>query len=289
MNRRDWLKTTVAAAGAAALPVESLAALAQEQHHEGAGAQVTMEIKRLKLRHTWTTTMASDDFRDTLHLRLTFEGITGIGEGAPIIRYKENAVGAQKAVQTFLAGRKLDPCRFDSIMAEFEHQIPGEHAAKAALEIALMDWVGQKLKVPVYKYLGLNPAETPVTTFTIGMDTAEVVKQKTLEAAPYPVLKVKVGPNVPDEQMINTIRSVTDKPLRVDANEGWTNKEDVVRKIEWLQTKNVEFMEQPMPASVPLEDIRWIRERVSMPLIADEACTEAKMIPRCCRSTTAST
>jgi L-alanine-DL-glutamate epimerase-like enolase superfamily enzyme len=90
---------------------------------------------------------------------------------------------------------------------------------------------------------------------------------------------VKVGPNVPDEAMIDTIRSITDKPLRVDANEGWTNKEDVVRKIEWLEKKNVEFMEQPLPASVPLEEIRWIRERVSLPLIADEACTEAKAIP----------
>ena len=279
MNRRDWMKTTAAVAGAAALPIDSLAALAQTAD-KGSSAKIETEIKRLKLRHTWTTTMASDDFRDTIHVRYTRDGVTGIGEGAPIIRYKENAVGAQKAIESIRGLlESANPWQFDKLMTEFNRRVPGEHAAKAAIDIALMDWIGQKLKVPIYRYLGLDPADTPVTTFTIGMDTAEVVKQKTLEAAPYPVLKVKVGPNVPDEQMINTIRSVTDKPLRVDANEGWTNKEDVVRKIEWLQTKNVEFMEQPLPASTPLEDIRWIRERVSMPLIADEACTEAKMIP----------
>jgi L-Ala-D/L-Glu epimerase len=277
MNRRDWMKSAAAAAGAAALPLESMAL---PQQGSGGRAKIETEIKRLNLRHTWTTTMASDTFRDVIMVRYTRDGVTGYGEGAPIIRYKENAVNAQKAIHSV---RDLlessNPWEFDKLMIEFNRRMPGEHAAKAAVDIAVMDWIGKKLNVPLYRYLGLDPKDAPVTTFTIGMDTTEVVKQKTLEAAPYPVLKVKVGPNVPDEQMIDTIRSITDKPLRVDANEGWTNKEDVVRKIEWLQKKNVEFMEQPLPASVPLEDIRWIRERVSMPLIADEACTEAKDIP----------
>jgi len=278
MNRRDWMKSAAAAGAAAALPLDSFAALPQQG--SGGRAKVETEIKRLNLRHTWTTTMASDTFRDVIMVRYTRDGVTGYGEGAPIIRYKENAVNAQKAINSILdLLESADPWEFDKLMIEFNRRVPGEHAAKAAIDIALMDWIGKKVNVPIYRYLGLDPKDTPVTTFTIGMDTPEVVKQKTLEAAPYPVLKVKVGPNVPDESMIDTIRSVTDKPLRVDANEGWTNKEDVVRKIEWLEKKNVEFMEQPLPAAVPLEDIRWIRERVSMPLIADEACTEAKMIP----------
>jgi L-Ala-D/L-Glu epimerase len=280
MNRRDWMKSAAVAAGAAALPFDSFAAAPQAKQGSGNPARIETEIKRLNLRHTWTTTMASDTFRDVIMVRYTRDGVTGYGEGAPIIRYKENAVNAQKAIDSV---RDLlessNPWQFDKLMIEFNHRVPGEHAAKAAVDIALMDWIGKKLNVPLYRYLGLDPRDTPVTTFTIGMDKPDVVKQKTLEAAPYPILKVKVGPNVPDEQMIDTIRSITDKPLRVDANEGWTNKEDVVRKIEWLEKKNVEFMEQPLPASVPLEDIRWIRERVSMPLIADESCTDAKAIP----------
>ena len=278
MNRRDWMKSAAVAAGAAALPFDSMAAAMPQQ---GSGpAKLDTEIKRLKLRHTWTTTMASDDFRDVIFVRYTRDGVIGYGEGAPIIRYQENAVNAQKAIESVRGLlESANPWEFDKVMIEFNRRVPGEHAAKAAVDLALMDWIGKKLNVPMYRYLGLDPKDTPVTTFTIGMDKPEVVKQKTLEAAPYPVLKVKVGPNVPDESMIDTIRSITDKPLRVDANEGWTNKEDVVRKIEWLEKKNVEFMEQPLPASVPLEDIRWIRERVSMPLIADESCTEAKAIP----------
>ena len=165
MNRREWLKTAGAAAGAAALPIESLAAaLPQEKHSEG-GARIETEIKRLKLRHTWTTTMASDDFRDTIHVRYTRDGVTGIGEGAPIIRYKENAVGAQKAIESVRGLLESgNPWQFDKLMAEFNQRVPGEHAAKAAIDIALMDWIGKKLNTPIYRYLGLDPADTPVTT-----------------------------------------------------------------------------------------------------------------------------
>jgi L-alanine-DL-glutamate epimerase-like enolase superfamily enzyme len=109
-----------------------------------------------------------------------------------------------------------------------------------------------------------------VTTFSIGIDTPEITKQKTLEAADYPILKVKVG-LATDEPTIEAVRSVTKKPLRVDANEGWTDKEEAVRKINWLETQGVEFIEQPMPASM-IEETRWVRSRVHLPIIADEAC-----------------
>src|SRR5690349_10157939 len=93
--------------------------------------------------------------------------------------------------------------------------------------------------------------------------------RKTREAAEYPVLKVKVGLST-DEQAIEAIRSVTNKPLRVDVNEGWKDKEEAVRKINWLEKQGVEFVEQPMPAEM-VEETRWVRSRVHVPLIADEA------------------
>ncbi len=279
MNRREWLKNAAALGAATALPAEFAAAQRTPSRPAGK-ASLTCEIKRLKLRHTWTTTMASDDFRDTVHVRYVSDGVTGYGEGAPIIRYQENAQGAARAVQGFTE-RVLaySPWAFDKIMAAFNQAVPGEHAAKAAVDIALMDWVGKKLNVPLYRYFGLDPRDTPLTTFSIGIDTPEITRQKTLEAQPYPVLKVKVGLKT-DEPTIEAIRSVTDKPLRVDANEGWTNREEAVRKINWLEKKGVEFIEQPLPAATPPEDIRWIRERVNMPIFADEACTEAAAIPR---------
>ena len=148
----------------------------------------------------------------------------------------------------------------------------------AAVDIAVMDWVGKKLNVPLYGYFGLDPAAAPVTTFSIGIDTPEITKQKTLEAADYPVLKVKVGLKT-DEPTIEAIRSVTKKPLRVDANEGWTDKEEAIRKINWLETQGVEFIEQPMPAHM-FDEVKYVRSKVRLPIIADEACTSAAMIPK---------
>jgi L-alanine-DL-glutamate epimerase-like enolase superfamily enzyme len=223
--------------------------------------------------------MSSSQFRDTLHLAYERDGITGRGEGAPIVRYREDAQSARKAVESV---RDLllsaNPLQFTKVMATVFRHIPGEWAAKAAIDIALMDWAGQKLGVPIYTLLGLDPQDAPLTTFSIGIDTPEMTKQKTGEAADYPILKVKVGLDS-DEITIGAVRSVTKKPLRVDANEGWKTKEEAVRKINWLEKQGVEFVEQPLPAAM-LEEQRWIRGHVHIPIIADEACLRATDIPR---------
>ena len=223
--------------------------------------------------------MSSSEYRDTLHIAYSRDGITGHGEGAPIVRYHEDAQSARKAVESvrdYLLSS--DPMQFTKIMAGVFRQIPGEWAGKAAIDIALMDWVGQKLGIPLYTHFGLDPKDTPLTTFSIGIDTPEITKQKTREAADYPILKVKVG-LATDEPTIEAVRSVTDKPIRVDANEGWKDKEEAVRKINWLEKHGVEFIEQPMPADM-IEETRWVRSRVHMPIIADEACQRASDIPK---------
>ena len=247
---------------------------------KGAAApSFTAKIVRLNLRHTWTTTMSSSQYRDTLHTTYERDGLTGHGEGAPIVRYHEDAESARKAVESvrdlMLAS---NPMHFNKIMAEVFHRIQGEWAGKAATDIALMDWVGQKLGIPLYSYFGLDPKDAPLTTFSIGIDTPEITRQKTIEAADYPVLKIKVG-LATDEPTIEAVRSVTKKPLRVDANEGWKDKEEAVRKINWLETQGVEFIEQPMPAEM-IEETRWVRSRVHIPVIADEACQHASDIPK---------
>ncbi|HLK65154.1 MAG TPA: dipeptide epimerase [Bryobacteraceae bacterium] len=266
MNRRSFVKA------AAAAPVAGLAAPAN-------GTNLTTKIVRLNLQHTWTTTMSSSQYRDTLHVSYARDGITGHGEGAPIVRYHEDAEGARKAVESvrdlLLAS---DPMHFAKTMSKVFEQVQGEWAGKAAIDIALMDWVGQKLGIPLYSYFGLDPADTPLTTFSIGIDTPEITRQKTREAADYPILKVKVG-LATDEPTIEAVRSVTDKPLRVDANEGWKNKEEAVAKINWLEKHGVQFIEQPLPAEM-IEETRWIRSRVHIPIIADEACQRASDIPK---------
>jgi len=267
MNRRSFVTSA-----AAAWPLSGLKAATT-------GTALDTKIVRLNLRHTWTTTMSSSQYRDTLHVGYTRDGITGHGEGAPIVRYHEDAEGARNAVESVRALLlEANPMQFAKLMAAVFARVDGAWAGKAAIDIALMDWVGQKLGIPLYSYFGLDRADAPVTTFSIGIDTPEITRQKTREAAEFPVLKVKVG-LATDEATIEAVRSVTAKPLRVDANEGWKDKEEAVRKINWLEKQGVEFIEQPMPADM-VEETRWVRARVHIPVIADEACRHASDIPR---------
>jgi len=267
LNRRDVLKSA------------ALTALTPAATASSGPATLETEIVRLKLKHTWTTVMSSSDYRDTLQVRYTRDGVTGHGEGAPIVRYKENAKDAQAAVESV---RDLivsaDPWHFEKLMAEIFRRVDGQWAGKAAINIALMDWIGQKLDVPLYRYFGLDAKDAPVTTFSIGIDNPAMTRDKVREAAQFPVLKIKVGLDT-DEQTIAAVRSVTDKPLRVDANEGWTDKEIALRKIEWLSKQSVEFVEQPMPAA-QLDDIRWLHERSPLPLIGDESVLHPADIPK---------
>jgi L-alanine-DL-glutamate epimerase-like enolase superfamily enzyme len=267
MKRRTFLSAPVfAAAAAPSAPAP-------------AGPQLGLRIRRLQLRHTWTTVMASSDYRDTLFVEYARDGITGTGEGAPIIRYKESAETCLKAVESirpWLLAQK--PEAFVKLMDGVFRRIEGNFAAKAALDIALLDWNAQKMGVPLWRWFGLDAADAPVTTFSIGIDKAEVIRQKVREAEEFPVLKIKVGLDN-DEEVIAAVRSVTRKPLRVDANEGFRTKEEAVAKINWLEKQGVEFIEQPLPAA-NLEDMNWIRKRVHIPVIADEACLHPADIPR---------
>jgi L-alanine-DL-glutamate epimerase-like enolase superfamily enzyme len=278
MNRREWLK--LAGATGIATTLSPLPAAASNASGNSQASTVNVALTRLNLQHTWTTTMSSSAYRDTVNVRYTRDGIIGYGEGAPIIRYEEFPAEAKQAIEANLdqiaAG---NPECFTAFLADVRKHL-GDHqrAAMAAVDIAVMDWIGKHRNVPLYTYFGLDPAATPLTTFSIGIDTPEITKQKTLEAADYPVLKVKVGLKT-DEETIAAVRSVTKKPLRVDANEGWTDKDEAIRKINWLETQGVEFIEQPMPAHM-FEETKYVRSKVHLPIMADEACTTAASIPK---------
>ncbi|HQQ86328.1 MAG TPA: dipeptide epimerase, partial [Candidatus Marinimicrobia bacterium] len=196
------------------------------------GMKMRYEIKTLKLKHTWTISRNSSDVKDNVFVYLEKDGITGIGEAAPNIRYDETPESTIELIKkaTPLIER-LNPSEFTQFGFELKEIESGQTAGKCAIDMALMDWIGKSLNLPLYKFWGLDPTKAPLTSFTIGIDTAEIVKQKTREAEPYKILKIKVGgPN--DEEMITTVRSVApDKPIRVDANEGWKDKEIAIRKI----------------------------------------------------------
>lgn len=255
------------------------APLAAQEREAGKSAGVATKIRRLTLKHTWTTVMSSSATRDTFFVEYTRDGITGVGEGAPIVRYGESAESAKRAIDG-IAGylTAADARAYAKLMDGVFRQVKGEYAAKAAVDIAVLDWVAQGLRIPLHRLFGLDAADAPLTTFSIGIDKAEVIKEKVREAEAYPVLKIKVGLDN-DEEVLAAVRSVTKKPLRCDANEGFKTKEQAVEKIQWLQTQGVELLEQPL-AAANLADMNWIRARVKMPIIADEACLHPQDIAK---------
>ncbi|RKY54577.1 MAG: dipeptide epimerase [Candidatus Neomarinimicrobiota bacterium] len=241
---------------------------------------VKFEVKRLNLTHTWTISRNSSNYKDNIFVFLEKDGIVGVGEAAPNIRYNETPESTieviKKSIPLF---ENCNPWEYVQLSYDIKGLSTAQTAAKAALDIALMDWIGKSLNIPLYRLWGLDHTKLPFTSFSIGIDTPEVVKQKTREAEPYKILKVKVGKKN-DKELIEAVRSVApDKVMRVDANEGWKDKETAIKEIEWLIKNGVEFIEQPMPSEM-LEETRWLRDRVEIPIIADEAVKTASDIPK---------
>ena len=240
--------------------------------------KLTFRKTELRLAHTFTISRSSKDTEPCAIVELSHDGTIGYGEAAPSERYGETI----ETVGQFLGSLDLSPFRdpfaLDDILAYVGSAAPHNTSAKAAVDIALHDWIGRRLGIPLWKLWGYNRDRALRTSFTIGIDSPEVVERKVREAAPYPILKVKVG--VPgDDKIIRRIRELTDKVLRVDANEGWTSREQARDKILWLEEQKIEFVEQPMPAG-DLDGTAWVREQVHVPVIADENVVRLHDIPR---------
>jgi L-Ala-D/L-Glu epimerase len=232
----------------------------------------------LHLRHPFTIARGSRTTSPTVILSLEHDGITGLGEAAPSPRYGETPETVAGFLGSCTMEKYSDPFALEEILGGVANIAEGNTSAKAAIDIALHDWIGKKLRLPLWKFFGGAKSAVPVTSFTIGIDQPEAIGKKVEEASPYPVLKVKVG--VPgDMEIIRAIRSVTAKPIRADANEGWKSREEARDRILRLEEEGVEFVEQPMPAS-QIDDIAWLRQHIHIPLIADESVRSLADIPR---------
>ena len=227
----------------------------------------------LRLRHVFRIARGASDTRRNLLVEVEEDGRVGLGEAAPILRYGEDRESAAAAVEA-MAPRLAGVRAFATAAARAA--VPGQSSAEAAVDMALFDLAGQRLGVPVYQMLGLDSADTPLTSFTIGLDTPEVVAQKVREAADYPILKVKMG-TAEDRQVLEVVREASTARLRVDANEGWT-PEDALERLEWLHGLGVEMVEQPLPAAM-IAETRELRRRSPIPFFADESVHRAADIP----------
>ena len=239
-------------------------------------ANIRYQTVRLDLNHPWVIARGGADFKENVFVFYEREGITGFGEAAHL------TAAGQTAAQTIAGIVKLvplyqssDPWQFDHISQQAKVGHPPA-PARAALDMALMDWIGKNLNIPLFRLFGMSSDQTPPTSYSIGLDTLEVMKQKTKEAAGYQIIKVKLGRDE-DEEIIKALRLVTDKPIRADANEGWKDREIAIRKIEWLHRYNVELVEQPLPWHLT-DDHAWLKSRSPIPIIADEAVQQSEDI-----------
>lgn len=285
MKRRDFIKTTALGAAGVLAAGSGLVSCAPSTEGfnfnrlgTGAGLKLSFEPYELQLKHTFTVSSYSRKTTPGVQVRIDYEGFTGYGE-ASMPPYLGQTV---ESVTSFLSKTDLsqfkDPFQLETILAYVDSLSPGDGAAKAAIDIALHDLVGKLLGQPWWRLWGLDPNRTPDTTFTIGIDTPDVVREKTRECVDrFKILKVKVGLDN-DKEMIRTIREVTDLPLAVDANQGWKDREQALDEIFWLKENGIVMVEQPM-AKERLDDNAWITERSPLPIFADEAIQRLADIP----------
>ena len=287
-TRRDFLKTaTLATLGLGMGVGEAGAALPLFNINRRSRQVPCLRLRffpyELKLRHVFTVATYSRSTTPDVQVELDYDGVTGYGE-ASMPPYLQEELGSLESVMAFLRqvqariGQFTDPFRLEDILAWVDGLSEGNAAAKAAVDIALHDLVGKLLQAPWYRLWGLDKDKAPSTTYTIGMDTPDVVRQKTEECAgQFNILKVKLG-GADDRQLIETIRSVTRLPIAVDANQGWTDRRQALDEIQWLKEQGIVMVEQPLPKE-RLDDIAWITQHSPLPVYADESVQRLKDIP----------
>ena len=244
----------------------------------GARMKLSWEPYELQLRHVFTVASYSRTTTPDVQVKIEYDGFTGYGEASMPPYLGQTVQSVCAFLEKVDLGQFADPFCIDDILTYVDSLSPGDTAAKAAVDIALHDLVGQLLGQPWYRIWGLDAAKAPDTTFTIGIDTADVVREKTREcASQFNILKVKVGLEN-DMEMIRAIRDVTMLPLAVDANQGWKDREKALEEIFWLKEQGIVMVEQPMPKE-RIDDNAWLTERSPLPIFADEAIQRLKDIP----------
>ena len=239
--------------------------------------ELSFEVFEVRTRHPFTIARGTSDAYRRVWVRLAdADGVEGWGEADPSWYYGETADSVVAALARLAPVLPADPFDLESAEAALQRTLPGDAAARVAVSAALHDLVGKRLGVPLWKLWGLDPARAPQSSFTIGLDRPEVVRAKVLEAAPYPILKIKVG-TPDDEAMLRAVREATDKPLRADANGGWSAPQAVAR-LPLLEEMGVELLEQPVAAG-DLAGLAAVHRASRIPLVADEACRTSSDIP----------
>jgi L-alanine-DL-glutamate epimerase-like enolase superfamily enzyme len=269
-TRRDFFKTTAVAGGtmlAVGNPYEALKSIMPTDLKPGE-MKLSYKPYTLELKHVFTVAVSSRTTTPVVLTEIERNGVVGYGEASMPPYLGESHETVLKFLSKVNLSKYENPFELEAILSDIDAIAPGNPAAKASIDIALHDLVGKLLNQPWYNIWGYQKAKAPYTSFTIGIDKPDVVREKTKEAAEFKVLKVKLGRET-DKEMIETIRSVTDKPITSDVNQGWKDKQVALDMIHWLKERNVVMVEQPMPKE-QVDDLAWLTERSPLPIIGDE-------------------
>lgn len=235
----------------------------------------------LELKHPFAIAKFSRTSTPVMLIRLTYqhvenvenvenvETVEGYGEASMVPYMGEGIETATAFLKKVDWSRFTYPFNFGEVVSYLDSIEPGQPAIKAAIDIALNDITGKILNKPCYELYGADPLKMPLTSYTLGIDTPEIMKEKVADAKGFKVLKIKLGRDN-DKELINTVRTVSDLPLYVDANQGWTSRKHAIEMIYWLHDQGVQLIEQPMDKA-DLEGNAWLTGRSPVPILADEA------------------
>ena len=273
-TRRNFLKSAGMLTAAAAL--FNPATIFAQKGVKKSGGSKKMELSFVpfdaQMKHAFAIATSVRTTTPIVLTQITYDGVTGYGEAAMPPYLGETQASVIEFLKKVDLSKFSSPFLIDDIMKYVDSIAINNTAAKAAVDIALHDLVGKLMGQPWWKIWGFDPTVCPNTSFTVGFYTEDVLREKTKEASPYKVIKVKLGRDeATDKMMINTIRSVTDTVICVDANQGWKDKHYALDMIHWLNERNVKMIEQPMSKYL-LDETAWLTENSPLPIYADEAC-----------------
>ena len=279
-TRREFVKTSALVASASLVGGRSPDALAAIylSGTKPARLALTFTPYTLELKHIFTLATSSRSTTPVVLTQIEYGDVVGYGEASMPPYLGESHESAISFLSKIDLGKYENPFELETILGDVDAAAPGNPAAKASVDIALHDLVGKIMNQPWYNIWGFPKEKTPYTSFTIGIDTPDVVREKVKEAAGFKILKVKLGRDT-DKEMIETIRSVTDKPLCVDVNQGWKDKQFALDMVHWLKEKGVVFVEQPMDKSW-FDEHAWLTERSPLPIMGDEAVQRLEDVQR---------
>lgn len=238
--------------------------------------ELSWETYRIECTHPFGLSRGTEDYYDILYVYLLGDGIIGRGEAAPSKRYDESTPKIAEVLESGIEIPSADDI-LESWEAGLTAQAEGIKALESALSMAALDWYCQKDGLSLHQYFNAEKENTPVTSFTVAIGEIDNIPQKIREAKPYTIIKVKLGTEE-DKDIINAVRDCTDKPIRVDANEGWTLEQGIVM-CQWLSERNVQFVEQPLPADA-LDETSVLRDESPLPIFADENSLTSEDIPK---------